>query len=195
MKIPNVIVHMNYHKDDDFVSLSTQCCSVMHFSKGESRLLRYYATVSSGFKPAASVICKEVGLTERHLYRARKRLETCGVLYRKERTLYVCWDRIKLYASLDPSMTKTKNGFFSQAGSLSETSVQNLGAKALYLRSAPIDDVISWLTVMSEKEYEAISHRIHREEQYYNELYGNNLETEDDSDEFDAETQEMCMNC
>lgn len=105
---PPKITHVNSRAADNRGELCSLCSSSLHVSKGEAALLRYYAAQSNGFKPALQHIANILGISRFHVQRARKMLEAHGVICVDEERVYIDWERIRLFSTLDPSMTSKR---------------------------------------------------------------------------------------
>ena len=105
MILPPKIVHINVRSMDDREELCALCGSSLHMSKGEVKLLKYYAAQSSGFTPSVKRICNETGLSRAQVYNTRNMLEKHGVALLDQDCVYIDWERIRIFASLDPKLT------------------------------------------------------------------------------------------
>ena len=105
MTKPLKVEHLNARATDSRESLVSLCASALHMSKGEERLLQFYARQQDGFTPAAKRIMDETGLGKRQVYYARDMLEKHGVAKSHDGCFYIDWERIRLFSTLDPTMT------------------------------------------------------------------------------------------
>lgn len=105
MTKPLKIEHLSSKATDSRESLVSLCASALHMSKGEERLLQFYARQQNGFTPAAKKIMDETGLSKPRVYADRNQLVTHGVAKIMDDVLYIDWERIRLFSTLDPRMT------------------------------------------------------------------------------------------
>ncbi len=84
-----------------------ECATGVHLTSGAEKLLRYYASCGEGFRPAKKTVYAETGIHPSTLYRYKKELEDMAIIREGEYGRAICldWDRIRLYSTLDPSMT------------------------------------------------------------------------------------------
>ena len=108
---PAKIVHEN--KPDRMYAMDTVhlACRSMHLSWEVERLMLYYAQCANGFRPSKELISQDAHIYSFRIYNDRQILQQYGFLtYDKdEKTITIHWDRIKIYATLDPSLTKAKD--------------------------------------------------------------------------------------
>ena len=102
---PPKVTHINSRAADNREELCSLCGSSLHMSKSEVKLLRYYAEQANGFKPALQHIANTIGISRFHVQRARKMLESHGVIKTDDDRVYIDWERIRLFSTLDPQMT------------------------------------------------------------------------------------------
>lgn len=102
---PPRIKHIYARKEDDRDALCIQCGASLHLSSSELTLLRYYAKQKSGFSPAVATVTTETGLSRRTVFRVRSQLMDRGVIGVDSGRLLIDWQRIRTFASLDPSLT------------------------------------------------------------------------------------------
>ena len=102
---PPKVTHINSRATDKRGELCSLCSSSLHMSKGESALLRYYAAQSNGFKPALQYIANVLKINRSQVFRARAMLEKHGVIRVDENRVYIDWERIRLFSTLDPALT------------------------------------------------------------------------------------------
>lgn len=105
VKTPCAIKHINYKRGDNFANLATLAAKACHMDRGEMALMLYYASQSTGFKPATKTICESLGVTATTVYANRSRLACKGIVTIMGNELVVDWKRIRTLASLDPAMT------------------------------------------------------------------------------------------
>lgn len=105
MMRPLKIVHINVRSMDDREELCALCGSSLHMSKGEVKLLKYYAAQSSGFTPSVKRINEKTGLSRTQVYAVRNMLEKHGTVLVDQHCVYIDWERIRIFASLDPKLT------------------------------------------------------------------------------------------
>lgn len=109
--IPAKIVHIG--KPDRMYAMDTVHLAArsMHLTWEVERQMLYYAQCANGFRPSEEMVSQEAHVQKFHVYNNRQTLQQFGFLtYNKdEKTITVHWDRIKIYATLDASLTKPKH--------------------------------------------------------------------------------------
>lgn len=110
MKAPAQIVHTNYTKRDNFANLVAKVVKVCHMDRGETALLLYYASCSSGFQPAAKLIAEKIGVSAAYVTLLRNMLATKGILNCVNNQIVIDWNRIRTLSALDPAKT-SKDGW------------------------------------------------------------------------------------
>ena len=108
---PAKIVHED--KPDRMYAMDTVhlACRSMHLSWEVERQMLYYAQCANGFRPSKELISQDAHVCSFRIYGNRAMLQQYGFLtYDKdEKTITIHWDRIKIYATLDASLTKPKH--------------------------------------------------------------------------------------
>ena len=123
---------------------------------GEQALLRFYLEQSTGFAPSVSRIEKTTGLKKCYLLRARKLLEEDGLILLTERFLYIDWNRIRLFASLNPAVIpkqRAKRQITPVRVRTERTFSKETVVNTAYLMK--IGDLSDWLSRLTEDEYES----------------------------------------
>ena len=158
---PPKITHINAHATDKRGELCSLCSSSLHMSKGESALLRYYAAQSNGFKPALQHIANEIGITRFHVQRARAMLQKHGVICIADERVYIDWERIRLFSTLDPTMT-------SKHCTIAPVRLKKCAYKIyivpkgfiLKLRTCSQEEACAALASLPHEIYDAVRHRL-----------------------------------
>lgn len=106
--VPPVIYHRG-QKPDSWIARDVvrEAAEAVHLTERGERLLEVYALATSGFSPAVRYIEDKTGISSKKIPSIRKELVEMGLIsYSKERhVILVDWNRIRLYASLDPELT------------------------------------------------------------------------------------------
>lgn len=129
---------------------------------GEQTLLRFYLEQSTGFAPSVSRIEKTTGLKKCYLLRARKLLEEDGLILLTERFLYIDWNRIRLFASLDPSAMPKQRCRRKISPVVLKTGYRF--SKEFIFRTKyqmTVEDTVQWLSQITEEEYEIWQKVVH----------------------------------
>ena len=159
---PVAIVHYNYKRGDNFTQLVDRCSFAMHLAPAEHRLLRFYASCSSGFRPAGAVIAKALEVTEAYVYVARNALIKHGLAYMDGDSLHIDWERVKLFASLDPAKT-SKRAFITPLNPHVTNRLEEIiKLDPTWILEKSIDNVIADFAAMTEDEYKHVRRAIKR---------------------------------
>jgi len=157
---PPKVTHINSRAADNRGELCSLCGSSLHMSKGEVKLLRYYAEQANGFKPALQHIANTLGITRRHVERARKMLELHGVIRVDDERVYIDWERIRLFSTLDPACT-SKHCFIAPVKLQKCPHKVYIPDKSLLLklRTCSQEDACKTFSGMTEEQFRAVQHR------------------------------------
>ena len=139
------------------------CGSSLHMSKGEIKLLCYYAARSNGFKPSAKLISKETGLSRARVFAGRQMLEEHGVISVDNERVYIDWQRIRIFASLDPKMTSKHCRIAPIAKKRDYTIYYPPKSFMIKLNSCSTEDACKMLSALTEDEYRRVRCRIMQE--------------------------------
>lgn len=147
---PPRLSHRNSNVNDDKIELCFDCASRLRMSKGERSLLLYYAACSSGFRPSVQLIADRTDLNRSQVFRCRKKLEEHGVVKVLEDRVIIDWNRIRLFASLDPAMTGRHVTIapVSLAKSLAPVKPSDH-----FFTLAPLEEVCDWFSKIGSTEY------------------------------------------
>ena len=159
---PVAIIHYNYKREDNFTALADRCSFAMHLAPSEHRLLRYYASCASGFRPAAGLITKALNISEPCLYLARNALVKHGLAYMQDDSLHINWDRVKLFASMDPAKT-SKRAFIAPINPYVIARLEEIvKLDPSWILEKSIEEVIADFAAMTEAEYKSVRRAIKR---------------------------------
>lgn len=147
--------HIHVLRQDSRESLVSSCSLALHMSKGETRLLQYYAKQQDGFAPAAKRIIDETGLSRARVFAARGMLEQHGVIKLDEQHIYIDWERVRLFSTLNPEMT-SKHCTVAPVR-LKKRDYKVYISKELRNRLSflPVPELCDLLAAMTEEEYRA----------------------------------------
>lgn len=152
---PLRIVHLNKNNEDS-PALSAQAGEVLHMAHGEKTLLRFYLEQSTGFAPSVCRIEKTTGMKKRNILYARQLLQEDGLILETDKYLYVDWNRVRLFASLDPTITpkqRAKRQIAPVRVRTERTFSKETIVNTAY--SMKIGDLSDWLSRLTEDEYES----------------------------------------
>lgn len=147
---PPRIRHLSGNLSDDRETLSLLCACALHMSKGELRLLQFYAECQNGFRPSQQLVADKIGTDRRHIPRIRKQLEAHGVVLHREDVIFVDWSRIRLFSTLDPRMTRK---IASVAPVSIEERPEQPDPDPDFFQFAPLQDVCSWFSSLNEIDF------------------------------------------
>lgn len=155
MTKPLKIEHLSSKATDSRESLVSLCASALHMSKGEERLLQFYARQQDGFTPAAKRIMDETGLSKPRVYADRNQLAAHGVAKIMNDMLYIDWERIRLFSTLDPRMT-SKHCYVAPVVTKKRDHKVTLGDEFRHrLATCTIAELCELLSAMDSKTYQA----------------------------------------
>lgn len=143
---PPVLKHIRYSRHDDLLDLADRAAKAIHMSKGERKLLRYYALQSSGFTPSLKAAANATDQDRSQVWRNRQKMINQGfalMVYDSKgaEQLLIDWSRIKLYATLDPK--KVKKG--SKFSPMTPPGDRHVPVTLFELRYAPEEEIIGRL--------------------------------------------------
>lgn len=159
LKKPPRLLHHNRRLSDDMIFLICKTAMALHLSKGEQSLLEFYSTCSSGFRPSQQYVADTTGLSRRHVAKVRQKLELNGLIKVTDDAVYVDWSRLRLFSTLDPSMT-SKKGVVAPV-SLEPKTEATAPADDFFL-FAPLPDVCKYFSRMTARDFSKWK-RNHRE--------------------------------
>lgn len=144
---PPRIVHQHVRNSDDRPALCKQCGAALKMSKGEVRLLLFYATCQTGFTPSLQLLSDQTGLSRKGVQKCRKALVSHGVIALSRYCVYVDWARIRLFASLDPA-------FISRHATIEPVPIPGVDTlDPVYLEAIPLEDALRVFGSMPEEDY------------------------------------------
>ena len=145
--------HLHTLRQDSRKSLVSSCSLALHMSKGEEKLLQYYAKQQDGFRPSLLHISNTIGVTTRQVKYLRIMLSKHGVIKVDTECVYIDWERIRLFSTLDPAMT-------SKHCTIAPVRIEKFPHKVyvsrelrLRLRSLPVPELCDLFAAMNEEEY------------------------------------------
>lgn len=145
--------HLHTLRQDSRKSLVSSCSLALHMSKGEEKLLQYYAQQQDGFRPSLRRIADLISVTPRQVERLRLMLVQHGIAKLDSECVYIDWERIRLFSTLDPAMT-------SKHCSVAPVRIEKCPHKVyvsrelrLRLRSLPVPELCDLFAAMNEEEY------------------------------------------
>lgn len=162
---PLTISHANFSKTDDRADLVSKTVKVCHMDRAEAALLLFYASCSSGFQPAASLIAEKCGVRKDYISRLRQRLIDKGIAVIVNNTLVIDWNRVKILSSLNPNLT-AKTGWVKPIPPVGIDRVGKVMEKwptVLQLYTLPLDELIERLGRMPQWVYDAWRAQVNRE--------------------------------
>ena len=150
LKKPPRLLHHNRRLSDDMILLICKTAMALHLSKGEQSLLEFYSTCSSGFRPSQQLAAEMTGLSRNHIPKIRAKLEKNGLIKVVNDAVYVDWSRLRLFSTLDPSMTSRK-GVVAPV-SLEPKTEPTAPADDFFL-FAPLPDVCKYFSRMTAQDF------------------------------------------
>lgn len=139
-------------------------------SKGEVALLKFYAQQTSGFKPSAQYIANTIGLSRMQVFRLRDKLIEHGIAAKDDKRLFINWDRIKLFSTLDPMMTG-KNPYIKKIN-IKKCYYKGLSIPFDFLEFGKEEKVIKYLGALNNDTFTrihyALAKKFQREAKYGN---------------------------
>lgn len=162
---PLTISHANFNKTDDRADLVSKTVKVCHMDRAEAALLLFYASCSSGFQPAASLIAEKCGIRKDYVSRLRQRLIDKGIAVIVNNTLVIDWNRVKILSSLNPGLT-AKTGWVKPIPPVGIDRVGKVMERwptVMQLYTLPLDELIERLGRMPQWVYNAWRAQVNRE--------------------------------
>lgn len=158
--LPPAINHVRYDKKDNLPQIAIDAAAAIKMSKGEGRLLAYYAAQSSGFRPAVSTIMKYTGLSRSQIFRNRQKLIDHGlalmIMKGETNTQFaIDWSRAKTYATLNRQMVSKTSRFAQMTPAKAQC-----GLSIFYLKYGDLKEIVQQLNKMSETEYNALVRKV-----------------------------------
>ena len=151
MSLPLSIEHWNRIKHVDDRQTVTDAANALHCKEGELALLMFYCFhCRKWFRPSALFIADTIGVSKLHVYKLRNKLAEKTLIYLYPYLLAIDWERLRLFASMNPAKTKTKN---YRIGPPPKVFWDN--KEILELTYQPIPDLVRALHAMREVEYAA----------------------------------------
>lgn len=157
MLLPPSIKHIRYNKTDNLPQIANDAAAAIKMGPGERKLLAYYASQSTGFRPAAETVMKNTGLSKSQVFRNRQKLIDHGLALMIKKgdinsQFVIDWSRAKIYASLDRKLVSKSSRFAPMTPpGTKQTAAHSISIYAL--RYGNLDDVINQLGAMSEVDY------------------------------------------
>lgn len=145
--------HLHTLRQDSRESLVSSCSLALHMSKGEEKLLQYYAQQQDGFAPAAKRITDETGLSRARVFAARNMLEGHGVIKMDSQCVWIDWERIRLFSTLDPAMTSKHCTIKPVQVKKRDYKVYISRELRLRLKTLPVPELCDLLAAMNDQEY------------------------------------------
>ena len=159
--LPHRIIHLQKPVTDNGSVLIKSACSALSMKPGEYALLLFYCQQSSGFRPSINLITQRTGLGKRAILRNRQLLIEDGLIAVWRNCVFVDWDRIRLFASLNqalipkqrsrrtiaPVIVRRSRKFNDRF--LSSCYAMPLNKLCMMLSSMPDEEYSEWCTGMS----------------------------------------------
>ena len=106
LRSPPEIIHTGrWPRACERPDLLNDCCAALHMNESEAKLLSFYAEQKNGFAPARALIESRTGIRANKVSAVRASLVKLGVIAYGNNTITVDWERIRLFATLDPEQT------------------------------------------------------------------------------------------
>ena len=160
---PLVLIHTYRKNTDDRDHLCDMLKPVLRMSKGEVTLLKFYAKQTNGFRPSAQYIANSINVSRMQVFRLRDKLIDHGLAAKDNKHLFINWDRIRLFSTLDPAMTG-KNPY-----------IKKINIKKCYYKDGLIpfnfleygkqEQVVKYFSAIDEKEYAHIRYALLKKQQ------------------------------
>lgn len=163
MITPPKLVHYGSRSTDDREALVAACGKARHMSKGEIRLLAFYAQQSDFFQPSLRHIANTTGLNRSQVFRCREALIRDRValeVYRdgKPQKLIIHWPNIRLFSTLDPKMTSKHDWAAPIEFNRSKRAGSSLSL--LDFKTLPIEDLVMRIAAMPPDDYAAFCRKL-----------------------------------
>ena len=160
-KRPVTIHHVNRIKHERRSAIVNNYARALHVSHGEHALLKFYAHCASGFAPAEALIMKTTDLSASSIRRLRTSLINHGVAYMNDNTFTIDWERLRLFASMDPRKTMGKRCFIAPINPVAHNRLMDLSKiDYQFIISQPLDKILDVLSCMTEADYASFRRRV-----------------------------------
>lgn len=174
MKSPKIIHHQNGRKTDDRVFLLTQVAKTMHLTRTEAAILRELASEGEGFSPSAAFLSQKTNCSRREVFVARAKLVEFGLLGETDRIIIVDWERLRLFSTLDPTLTSrsctvapvTLKKKISQSQRIAAYP-EDYDSFEGFLKRSPFDDVVQFFGKLSADECQTVRKFIQDRKDYF----------------------------
>lgn len=150
---PPKIKHVHYRHSDSFEKIASLAAAALHMGKGERALLSFYAACSSGFRPSLQAIANATGQNRSQVWRNRNALIEHGIAAEQNDVLVIDWNRLRMFASLDPKMT-------SKRCICAPLDLDPTRLSICEFECAPMPDLLARLSSMTDKEYADLRTRL-----------------------------------
>lgn len=158
---PPKVTHLHCRAADERQALCQLCGAALHMSKGEIKLLRYYAEQQNGFKPALQHIANTLEMNRSQIFRNRRLLEQHGVILVQDDRVYIDWQRIRLFSTLDPALTSKRCYAAPVKPEKCNYKVYTFPRK-LFFFTAPPEQVCAWFAAIDEETYGRFCKQVQR---------------------------------
>lgn len=88
-----------------------QALSNFRMPKAARKLMMYYASCGTGFRPSLKTIDDVTHVGVKHISTIRQYLVTHGFIAYSDETIYIDWLRLKAFASMDPKLMGNKKNW------------------------------------------------------------------------------------
>lgn len=151
---PPEVKHLRGKRSDNRATLCLACSKALKLAKGETRVLCFYGRCSNGFRPSLQYIADESGVSRRHVERIRTSLVRHGLIAVDHEAVYVDWNRIRLFSTLDPKLT-SKNAYYAPVEmGRQRNKIGKPGSEEFFLFASP-KAISDYLGRLSDDEYNA----------------------------------------
>lgn len=109
LKFPPCIKHVGRRPEQEAQSLVVdQALANLRVPRAACKLMRFYASRSSGFRPSLKMINDEIQVGEKNISTIRMWLVTHGLLGYDGNTVYVDWVRLRAFAAINTKLMGQK---------------------------------------------------------------------------------------
>lgn len=120
LKFPPAIKHMGQRPSQDKQSLIVdQALANLRIPKAASKLMKFYTTHATGFRPSLKMIESATGIDAHNISRSRMLLMAYGLIDYDGNNIFIDWLRLCAFASLQPKMMGQKKHW--NIGTMSRT--------------------------------------------------------------------------
>lgn len=161
MNVPPMVLHLNIKESDDKEELVALCGKAMHLSKGAINLLLFYSSQTSGFRPSLNSIANEIKRDRRNVERARTQLVNNGICKLQKDKLFIDWNRVRLFSTLDPKLTSKKACIAPVALRSGIVATLEDSYKHFSFFDIHMEDLMNLLNLLSDEEWSTLSNFIH----------------------------------